>query len=181
MRIYINNHSKINKIFRVLWSLLYLMLFRYTPVIGFNWLRINLLRLFGAKVGKGCRVFPSVKVWAPWNLELGNYVAIAHYVDLYSVDKIIVGDYVTISQYSFICTASHDISRLSLPLVCSPIKIESYSWVCADCFIHKGVTIKHASIISARSNLYTNTDISSVYSGNPALKVGERKIRDNKE
>jgi putative colanic acid biosynthesis acetyltransferase WcaF len=177
MRIYKNRHSKANKLFRFIWNGVWLLLFRPSPVIGFNSFRIFLLRLFGANIGKGCRVFPSVKIWAPWNLELGNYTAIASHVDLYNVDQIKIGSYVTVSQYSYLCTASHDISELALPLIHAPIIIENYVWVCADCFIHKGITISEGSIISARANLYQSTPRFVIFSGNPAKKIATRKLK----
>lgn len=181
MRIYKNTHSNSNKLARLLWGITWRLLFRLSPLIGFNNFRIFLLRLFGADIGKGCRVFPSVKIWAPWNLVLGNYTAIASNVDLYNVDKIIIGSYVTISQNSYLCTASHDIGELSLPLTHAPINIQDHVWVCADCFIHKGVNIFEGSIISARANLYKNAECFTVYAGNPAIKTVTRTLKNRHE
>ena len=79
---------------------------------------------------------------------MGQYSALGSDVDCYSVDKIHIGSRVTISQRAFLCTGSHDINSLALPLTSQPIKIEDYAWVCAEAFIGPGVKIGHSSVVS---------------------------------
>ena len=109
-----------NKLLRVLWGIVWLFLYRPSPRLFHAW-RCALLQIFGAKIGKHVHPYPSAKIWAPWNLTIGDYSSLGNYVDCYSVDKIIIGNNVTISQYSFICTASHDYRYLNMPLITSPI------------------------------------------------------------
>src|SRR5262245_20731735 len=106
-------HSLWNKVARVLWKFVWLFLYRPSPKILHGWRRF-LLRLFGAKVGEGVCAYPSAKIWAPWNLELGDYTCLSHDVDCYCVDRIQIGDHATISQYSYLCTAGHDITSLNM-------------------------------------------------------------------
>ena len=106
---YKNRHSFSSKVARALWNVVWLLLFRPTPDRGlgvFVWWRILLLRLFGAKIGKHCAVRNSAKIWQPWNLELGDWVAISEDCDIYSADKIRIGDRSTISKGAFLCCAS---------------------------------------------------------------------------
>lgn len=136
-----------------------------------------LLKMFGAKIGHGCKVDPTCFVWAPWNLTLGDFVCLAADVDIYSVDKIVIGSHVTISQRSFICTASHDISELNRPLIHSPITIEDHAWICAESFVGLGVTIHEGSVIAARAVVTKDIDAWSVVAGNPARFLKTRKLK----
>lgn len=177
-RSYIDSIPKKIKYKRFLWNLVWLLLFRPTPRWALNKWRIFLLKLFGANIKKGARVLPSCKIWAPWNLTLGEYSAIAEDVDCYCVDKIIIGNRVSISQRTYLCSASHDISSLRLPLITKPIIIEDFSWICAECFISPGVTIKEGSVIAARSVLIKDSTSWEVYAGNPAKVIKKRIIKE---
>jgi len=92
---------------RAIWNVVWLLLFRPTPRPFHAW-RSVLLRMFGAKLGKAVHPYPSARIWAPWNLEMGDHSCLSEDVDCYCVDKIRIGPHATVSQYSFLCTASHD-------------------------------------------------------------------------
>ena len=81
-----------NRIKRSIWFLVYTLFFRFTPPQMHAW-RIFLLRLFGSKIGQHCAVYPRVKIWAPWNLEMGNYSCLSTDVICYSQSKISIGYY----------------------------------------------------------------------------------------
>lgn len=177
-RLYVDKLSLSNKLLRAIWQFVTLFLFRFTPEKGFNSWRIFLLRLFGARIGKHCRVSSSCTVWAPWNLELDNFVALAKGVDCYNVSLIQLKSYSTVSQRSFLCSASHDISSLARPLVHSPIIISEHAWICAEAFIGPGVTIGEGSIIGARTVVMKNVPNWVVMAGNPAQFIKKRVIAD---
>lgn len=170
-----SSHSKMNKILRLLWGVVWLCLFR--PSLWF-WQapRRLLLRLFGAKVGRGVQVMPSVKIWAPWNLTLGEYATVSHGVDLYCVDRIEIGAHTTVSQRAFLCTASHEIDHPHMPLITAPIKIHDGAWVCAEAYIHPGVTIGTDAVAGVRSVVLHDVPDRQIVGGNPAKIIKERKI-----
>ena len=175
---YKNRLSFKNKFLRLLWGIVYNLFFRILPDSLFYGWRNMLLRLFGAKIGKHCKIRSSVKVWAPWNIEMGDYVAIGQKAELYSVDKIIIGTKVAISQRAYICTASHDITTHSKPLVTAPIKIESFSWVAADAFVGMGVTIGEGAVVGARAAVFKNVEQWTIVGGNPAKPIKKRVIKE---
>lgn len=164
------------KIKRLIWNIFYYMFFRSNPNFLFNNWRIFLLKLFGAKIGKGCVIYPTSRIWEPWNLEMGDFSVIAEDVDCYCVDKIIIGSKVAISQRSYICTASHDISSLKRPLTTAPIIIKDHAWICAESFIGPNCIIEEGSIVAARSVVTKNTEKYSVVGGNPAKFIKDRII-----
>ena len=178
IKAYKNKLSLKNKTSRVIWGIVYNIFFRTLPGPLFYGWRNMLLKLFGAKIGKYCKIRSSIKVWAPWNLELGDYVAIGQKAELYSVDKIIIGTKVAISQGAYICTASHDITTHSNPLITAPIKIESYSWIAADAFVGMGVTIGEGAVVGARAAVFKDVEPWTIVGGNPAKFIKKRVIKD---
>ena len=70
-------HSLANKIGRLFWEFVWLVLFRPSPKIFLAWRRL-LLRSFGAKIGKNVKVMPSAKIWAPWNLTMAEEACLSH-------------------------------------------------------------------------------------------------------
>lgn len=176
---YVNCFSVGNKLRRLGWNLVCTIAFRPTPRWALNGWRSALLRAFGAKVGEGCRIDPNVRIWAPWNLTMGAYSALAEDVDCYNVDQIKIGSKVAISQRTFLCTASHDISSLLRPLVHAPIEIGDHVWVAAEAMLHPGVRLGEGSVIAARTVLRDDTKPWSIWAGNPARQVGKRTLSDH--
>jgi putative colanic acid biosynthesis acetyltransferase WcaF len=168
-----------NKFFRVLWQLTWFFLCKYSPRT-FHFFRVNVLRLFGAKIGNNVHVYSSSRIWAPWNLEMGNSSCLADNVDCYCVDKIKIGANTTISQYTFLCTASHDYRYSSMPLITLPIIIGDNVWIAADVFVAPGVKISNGAVITARSNLISDVSPFSIFSGNPATFVKKREFINDK-
>lgn len=177
-RIYVDKLSFSSRVRRLIWYFAYCGLFRWTPRLFLGRWRIFLLRIFGAKIGDGCKVDPSCFIWAPWNLVLGDFTCIAGKVDIYSVDKIILGTNVAISQRSFLCTASHDITEISRPLIHKPIIIEDHVWVCAEAFVGLGVTIGEGAVVGARSVLLKDVEAWTVVTGNPAVFRKKRIVKN---
>ena len=175
---YKDSLSLCNKLIRLLWNTCCLFFFCLFACPLFWRCRHTVLRMFGAKVGKGCKISNSAKIWAPWNLELGTYVCLAPHSEIYSANKIVIGDKVTISQGAYLCGASHDISYINKPLVTAPIKIDSFAWVCADAFVGMGVTIGEGAVVGARSAVFKDVEPWTVVGGNPAKFIKKRIIKN---
>lgn len=173
-----------NKLARGLWQLIWLLLYRPTPRPFHAW-RCFFLRLFGAKLGRAVHPYPSARIWAPWNLEMGDHACLSEGVDCYSVAKITIGAHTTVSQYSFLCTASHDHSKAAMPLVAAPITIGERVWITADVFVGPGVTIGEGAVVTARSSVFNDLPAWMVASGAPAVprkpRVFEGRIQGGED
>ena len=169
-------HSFGNKIARVLWGMVWLFLFRPSPKVLHGWRRL-LLRLFGARIGRGAHIHASVKVWGPWNLIMEDHSCLGPYVDCYCVDTIRLGPHSTVSQYGYLCGASHDHEHPNMPLVTAPITIGREVWVAADVFVAPGVTIGDGALVGARSSVFRNVDPWTVVAGNPAKFIKPRIVK----
>lgn len=168
-----STHPLSNCIARALWGGVRLILFRPTPQIFPGWRRF-LLRSFGARIDRGVRVDASAKIWAPWNLEMGKYSSLGAQVDCYSVDAIRIGAYATVSQYSFLCAASHDPDSAEMTLITAPIVIGDHAWIAADVFVAPGVVIGEGAVIGARSSVFKNVPEWTIAMGTPACAIRKR-------
>ena len=130
-----------------------------------------LLKCFGMEHCGHVSVYPSARVWAPWNVEMGSYVAIDDQVNLYSADKITIGTKVAISREAFICTASHDLSKPNRPLVTAPITICDGVWIGARAIVLPGVTIGDNVTIGAGSVVVSDIPSNIVAVGNPCKVI----------
>jgi len=162
-----------NKFARVAWQIVWLFLYRPSPRLLHPW-RCLLLRLFGAHLGKAVHPYPSARIWAPWNLEMGDHSCLSEEVDCYCVEKIRIGAHTTVSQYSFLCTASHDYTKEAMPLVAAPITLGERVWITADVFVGPGVTIGDGAVVTTRSSVFTDLPSWMVARGNPAVPIRAR-------
>ncbi len=166
-----------NKVARVIWNFIYLIGFKYSPRPLHAW-RSFILRLFGAKIGKRVHIYPKVKIWAPWNLEVHDEVGVADGVDLYSQGKIILEYRAIVSQRSYICTGTHDFTLKGHPLFTKPIKISKFAWIAAEAFVGPGITIGEGAVVGARAAVFKDVDPWTVVGGNPAKFIKKRVIKD---
>ncbi len=174
---YKNRHSLKSKIARVLWNVVWLVLFRPTPRGNlFRPWRIALLKLFGAKVKWSSNVLPSCRIWQPWKLTMGEYSCLSENVDCYTVDEIVLGDQVTVSQNATLCTAGHDISSQIMELTYAPINIGSNAWVAAYAMVMPGVTIGEGAVVGAGAVVTKDVEPWAVVGGNPAKFIKKRVL-----
>jgi len=157
-----------------LWWLVQSTLFAMSPQFMYGW-RVLLLRLFGAKVGQGVIIRPSVRVTYPWKVKIGNHVWIGDHAELYSLGEIEIGDDVVISQKSYLCAATHNFSKLSFDMIDKKTIIEDQVWIATDVFIAPGVRVKRGALIGARSSVFSDMPEGMICVGSPAKPVKPRK------
>jgi putative colanic acid biosynthesis acetyltransferase WcaF len=160
-----------------LWWLVQATLFTMSPQFMFGWRRW-LLRLFGARVGKGVLIRPSAKVTYPWKVSIGDFAWIGDDVVLYSLGEIVIGKNAVVSQRSYLCAASHDYMQLDFPICDRKIYIGDQAWLATDVFVAPGVTIGEGAVIGARSSVFHDLPPLMVCVGTPAKPI---KLRTNGE
>ncbi len=170
-------HSARNRLARVSWGVVQATLFRLSPRPAHRW-RNALLRLFGADLHPTARVYPRARVWGPWNLTMGRHATIADDVDVYCVDRITIGERSVVSQYAYLCGATHDHTLRSRPLIPRPITIGNGVWVAADVFVGPGVTIGDDTVVGARSSVFNDLPAMKICTGSPAKPMRDRTFRD---
>jgi putative colanic acid biosynthesis acetyltransferase WcaF len=162
-----------NRIARFAWGVVAYTVFRFSPRPFHRW-RALILRLFGAKVGKGVHVYPGAQIWAPWNLNLADDVGVGDGATLYSQAKISIGRRSVISQGAHLCTGTHDYTQPGSPLVARPIIIGSQVWIAAEVFVHPGITVGDGCVVGARSVVTRDMPEWTVCAGHPCVPIKPR-------
>jgi putative colanic acid biosynthesis acetyltransferase WcaF len=163
-----------NRLARLLWQVVWLLLFRPTPPQMHAW-RGWLLRRFGAQIHSSCHVYSSARIWAPWNLKMGANACLGPLVNCYSMALIELGERVVVSQGAFLCSGSHDYTQESFQLFAEPICIGSDAWICAEAFLGPGICIGEGAVIGARAVVTRSQPPWFVCAGNPARPLKPRE------
>jgi putative colanic acid biosynthesis acetyltransferase WcaF len=107
-----------------------------------------------------------------------EYSCLGPEVDCYNVNKIIIGAHSTVSQKSYLCTASHDITKSNNPLITAPIIIKDQVWIGASVFLGMGITINTGVVIGETASVYKYVQAWTIVGGNPAVFIKKREINE---
>ncbi len=177
---YAHGMSARNRLGRLLWKVVEGTLFRFSPAPAHGWRRA-LLRLFGATLSSSASVYPTARIWAPWNLEMGPHSCISWGVDCYCVDKIRLGAQTLVSQHARLIAASHDIGHPRFSLIHRPINLGSESWICAYAYVGMGVTVGQGAVVAATATVVKDVEPWTIVGGNPAKRIGTREIHNERD
>ncbi|MEG3939699.1 hormogonium polysaccharide biosynthesis acetyltransferase HpsU [Microcoleus sp. S36b_A3] len=162
----------------LIWWFVQAIAFPLTPH-PFNSIRSALLRLFGAKIGRGAIIRPTARFTYPWKIAIGDYSWVGDDVVLYSLDRIAIGKHCVISQKSYLCTGTHNPQDPAFGLITAPVIINNGVWIAADCFIGPGVEIGANALIGARSSVFKNMPAGFVCTGTPCHPRYLREINQS--
>ena len=166
--------SLLNRVYRAIWTLVWLILASWTPPIMHRWRRA-LLRAFGAKMAPGSDVRASAKVWSPRNLKMEKGALIAADVNCYNMALISVGEGALISQKAVLCAGNHLIDDPEFQLITKPIVLKAKCWIATEAFVAPGITVGEGAVLGARAVAFDNLDDWTLYVGNPAAAKRKRR------
>ncbi len=164
-----------NPVKRVLWYYVNALVFK-SGLFPFYALKIFLLRLFGAKIGKEVEIKPCVNIKYPWRLTIGNEVWIGENVWIDCLVPITIGNNVCISQGAVLLTGSHNYKKSSFDLITKEVILEDGVWIGAFAVINAGVVAASHAVLTSGSIATKNLEAYSIYQGNPAVKIRSRII-----
>jgi putative colanic acid biosynthesis acetyltransferase WcaF len=133
-----------------------------------------LLRLFGARVGRGIVLKPRVNIHFPWKLAIGDFAWIGEETFILNFEPVTVGSHCCVSQRAFLCTGNHDYRQQHMPFRNRPISLGDGAWVGAQAFIGPGVTIGTEAVVTAGSVATRNLPPEMICSGNPCCPLRHR-------
>ena len=160
----------------ILWMVVSCLFFKHSLAV-FNSLKIVLLRLFGAQIGKGVLIKPSVTIKYPWLLTVGNYCWIGEGVWIDNLAEVRIGDHVCLSQGAMLLTGNHNFTKATFDLIVKPIILKDGVWIGAQSVVCPGVICESHSILAVQSVATKRLGAFSVYQGNPAVLLKERVIK----
>jgi putative colanic acid biosynthesis acetyltransferase WcaF len=166
-----------NRMGRLAWSIIWMLLFRPSPRPFHSW-RAFLLRGFGAKLGPNCHFYPRSRVWAPWNLECADGVTLGDEAEIYNPSLVTMGSHAIVSQQAYVCGATHDYNDPGFPLSSFPMSLGAYSWVCARACVSPGVNVGEGAVLGLGSVATRDLEPWTVYAGVPAQRVKQRVGRE---
>jgi putative colanic acid biosynthesis acetyltransferase WcaF len=144
---------------------------------SFPWpspIKVRLLRLFGAKVGKQVYLKPRISIHFPWKLVIGDFSWIGEEVTIVNFEPISIGNHCCISQRAFLCSGNHDFRDPAMGYRNAPITIMDGVWVGATSSIGPGTTLGVDTVISLGSVVLNDLPDNGVYRGHPAVRVADR-------
>ncbi len=160
---------------RIFWYYINLCVFR-TGCLPVYSLKRALLRMFGAKIGKGVLIKPHVNIKYPWLLSIGDHSWIGEDVWIDNLAHVEIGAHCCLSQGAFILTGNHDFTKSTFNLIVKPITIARGAWIGAKSIVCPGVDAGEHSVLTAGSVATQNLEPFGIYRGNPAEKVKMRHI-----
>lgn len=138
-------------------------------------LKCQVLRWFGARIGRGVVIKPHVQIKFPWQLAIGDYVWVGEGSWIDNLAEVRLGNHVCISQGVYFCTGSHDHRRRSFDLITRPIVVEDGAWVAARSTLLGGVTVGCNALVAAASMVHRDVPAGMMVGGNPAQPIGPRQ------
>lgn len=159
----------------MLWYVVNALLVRasWNPLMG---VKVALLRMFGAKIGKGLVIKNDVVIKSPWFLVIGDHCWLGENCWIDNLDRVTIGSNVCISQGALLLTGNHDYKKTDMPYRNAPIVLEDGVWVGANSTVCPGVTMHENSMLAVGSVATKDTEANGIYQGNPAVKLRERVL-----
>lgn len=162
---------------RTIWYFVNVAIFM-NPWIPFMGIKVRILRAFGAKVGKGLILKPSVNIKYPWRLTIGDHVWIGENVWIDNLADVRIADNVCISQGAMLLCGNHNYKKTTFDLMIGAITLEEGAWVGARTTVCPGVTLHSHAILSVGSIATHNLEPYTIYQGVPAVAVKKRVIAE---
>lgn len=163
--------------YRALWLVVEALVL-LNPIVTPYFLKRWVLRRFGALIGADVLIKPNVHVKYPWHLEIGDHAWIGERAWIDNFVEVRIGANAVVSQGAYLCTGNHDWSDPGMGLVVKPVTVADGAWVGAFARIAPGVTVGREAVVTLGSVLLQDAEARGVYTGNPAVRVRERFIRD---
>ncbi|RTL49067.1 MAG: colanic acid biosynthesis acetyltransferase WcaF [Sphingobacteriales bacterium] len=160
---------------RMLWYYTNAGIFQ-TSWLPFSSIKVQLLRWFGAKVGKRVVIKPCVNIKYPWHLQVGDDVWIGEEVWIDNLTTVQIGSNVCISQQALLITGNHHYGKATFDLMVQPITLHNGVWIGAQAVVAGGVTCGEHSVLTLRSVATKDLLPNGIYSGHPAIRVRKRII-----
>ncbi|MBN2891134.1 MAG: WcaF family extracellular polysaccharide biosynthesis acetyltransferase [Bacteroidales bacterium] len=166
-----------NIVVRGLWYITNAVFF-ISPLFPFSGIKKIMLRLYGARIGKGVVIKPSVNIKYPWRLKIGDYSWIGEKVWIDNLADVEIGDNVSISQGAILLCGNHNFKKSTFDLMIGKIIIEDGVWIGAKTVVTGDVTCFSHSILTAGSVASKNLDSYCIYKGNPAVFIKKREVTE---
>jgi putative colanic acid biosynthesis acetyltransferase WcaF len=166
-----------NPVTRFLWYFTNLIFFQ-NPFNPVSKIKVILLKIFGAKIGKGVVIKPSVNIKYPWRLTIGDYSWIGENVWIDNLADVEIGANCCISQGAMLLCGNHNYKKSSFDLITGKITLEEGVWIGAESIVSGNIICRSHSVLSVNSVASKDLESYAIYRGNPAERIKTREISE---
>ena len=143
-----------------------------------NKVRILILNLRGANIGKNVYSFGKFKVISANKLSIGDNSTINENVFFNCRNYINIGKDCHLSPNVQLHTGKLILNTIKRKHTSAPINIRDNVWISTGTVVSAGITIGKNSVIGANSVVVNDVDSNSFYAGNPAKKIKDIEIEN---
>jgi putative colanic acid biosynthesis acetyltransferase WcaF len=161
------------RIAMLLWEYCWLVFCIWTPKPLNRW-RLFWLRLFGARLHGTPFVHQRARIQIPWNLTMHDRSCLGDRANAYTLGAIEIGTRAIIAQEAYLCTGTHALDDINLPLQVDVIRIAEDAFVGARAFIMPGINVGRGAIVGACSVVTKDVPELTIVAGNPARTIRQR-------
>ncbi|HLK62883.1 MAG TPA: WcaF family extracellular polysaccharide biosynthesis acetyltransferase [Bryobacteraceae bacterium] len=147
------------------------------PLLPLSGARLAVLRLFGARIGRGVVIKPGVRVKYPWLLTTGDHCWIGEDCWIDNLAEVTLGSDVCISQGAYLCCGNHDWSDPAFGLLVGKISVADGAWIGARAVVGPGSIVGECAVVTAGSVVTRRVPAFEIHGGNPAVFLRNRQIR----
>lgn len=121
-------------------------------------------------IGEWCYVGEGTRIWSQSSISIGNYVLIAHLVDIHDTNSHPIDWRERRLDTEAILSGGY---RTPTQTVSAPVTIEDDAWIGFKATVMKGVRIGRGAIVSAGAVVTKDVEPWTVVAGNPARTIAE--------
>lgn len=148
-----------------------------SELLPFSQLKCWVLRLFGARIGRGVYIKPGVRVKFPWYLHVGDYTWLGERLWIDNLAQVTIGAHACVSQDVYLCTGNHDWSHPHMKLFREPIELKDGCWIAARSMVCPGVTVGECAVVVGGSVVSASIPDYEIHGGNPAAFLKHRRVK----
>lgn len=136
-----------------------------------------LLVAFGAKIGQGFYIRPSVNIHFPWRLTIGNNVWLGEGSTILNLAEVKIEDNVAIAHEVYIAAAGHSISDEHFAYSNQPVIVEAGAWLATRSYVGPGVVVGRGAVVAAGAVVVSDVAAGAIVGGVPARQIGRRELK----
>jgi maltose O-acetyltransferase len=141
-------------------------------------IRRFIMRLGGAKIGKGSSIHIGCKFFSLKNIRIGEDTIIGQGCFLDGRDKLEIGSHVDIASEVMIYNSEHDINSEDFHAINGPVEIGDYVFIGPRAIILPGVKIGRGAVVAASAVVTKDVNDYEIVGGVPAKVIGKRKLKN---
>lgn len=140
-----------------------------------GWFRGLFFRLFGGKLGSGCRICFGVEVRGFSKITIGDRTLVGTRSIIDGRGTVTIGSDVNLSSEVMVWSLKHDHADPAFATLAATVRIEDYVWIGPRAIIMPGVTIGQGAVVCGAAVVTRSVSPHTIVAGIPAKEIGQRQ------